>query len=1268
MNVRYSTDMFRIFNTYYFINSMRPLLFVTTILLSFIFSTGAKAQINHVPNPSFEDTLQCVHGLGQITQGCRYWFNNASSDYYNACTPSNVSTPSNLLGYQVPVSGRAYAGAIVGANSIYREYVATQIDSLMPGALYEVSMYVSLADESRWAANGFGILFVDSGQVSGFWSRSKLDTPQVYFNTGIIYDSVNWVKLVQTYVPDKAYDTIYVGAFNAPIAQKVQFYNSKGTEASAYYYIDSVSVVLPDSFYVTFNDTSLCAGDTATIQYFSLNKNLPSGNTFIFQLSDTAGNYQNPDTIATISSNTSGTFQWIVPNNLTPGYRYRIRAVATATGDFSRENRVPIAIGVNVPAKPVATSNSPVCAYDTLKLGATSTSGSSVIYTWAGPQNFDTTWQNPEITDLDTHPGGAYIVTAKLYGCTSKDTVSVEVINSKILNIESFSSPVCEGDSIYLIAKAPDTSTFSWTGPASFTSTSKFPYILNATESAEGKYYLSATHKGCVVDDSANVIVNPLPATFSISSNSPVCLDDSIKLSANTTSSGVYFTWTGPGNYSSYNQAPSIAPSTFSDSGVYHINVQLGSCTINDSVRVIIKESPGTVTASSNSAVCETDTLKLNATATSSSALVYSWSGPGSFTSAQQNPVLPNGVPAMSGDYIVTASINNCFRSDTISATVKPLPVFTATSNSPLCTGIDLQFSASSSFSGVNYVWSGPNSFTANTSNPVIFKALTVHSGTYYVTSELNNCYLYDTLDVNVKPLPDKPVAANNTPLCAGDTIKLTANTTTSGVTYSWTGAASFTSSQQNPEITSSTTGMSGDYYITVTKNGCSSFDTTTVQVKPMPNAVSLSNNSPICEGSTLQLNSGTSSTGVTYTWSGPASFSANSRNTTISNTPTSATGWYVMTVNLNGCNYVDSTQATIHSIPLVQNITASSPVCVGETLNLGTTGITGATYSWSGPASFSSTQQNPSKTTIQITDSGMYYLQVTVNNCVSPQDSVRVKVNPVPFLTIQSNPVDSICSGDPVVFTAFPNNHAGTPTYVWKINGVTSGTGIVFNTTGLNDADKITCEMTEYTKCIANYTDTSNEIKMTVFPWLAPTVSITASPSGPVKPNEYIAFTTVKTNAGVKPGYQWKRNGTDVLGATGNTWAANTLNDNDKISVELTSDYICPSPVTVMSNTITVSILTTITDAAIADNVNLYPNPNNGRFVIEGELTANDKPVKLSVVNALGQVVYRQQLDVHSKKLYHEIDLKHLANSGIYLLRLQQGDADEVVRFSIEK
>src|SRR5690606_31513330 len=114
---------------------------------------------------------------------------------------------------------------------------------------------------------------------------------------------------------------------------------------------------------------------------------------------------------------------------------------------------------------------------------------------------------------------------------------------------------------------------------------------------------------------------------------------------------------------------------------------------------------------------------------------------------------------------------------------------------------------------------------------------------------------------------------------------------------------------------------------------------------------------------------------------------------------------------------------------------------------------------------------------------------------------------------------------------------------------------------------------------------------------------------------------------AGNKPGYQWKRNGQNIQGATSAAWRANTLNDNDEVRVEIISNYKCPQRTTATSNCIDVRILSSVEGNDELSGLTLYPNPNNGRFVLQGKIDGN-QDVHIEIINALAQVVYKDNIE----------------------------------------
>src|SRR6187455_2628326 len=92
---------------------------------------------NLISNGSFEDTVSCPLNYGQIEKSLN-WINPTltTTDYYHLCSVN--CNYDNNNGYQLPRTGVAYAGCILGGlNSNSREYMETAIDSpLIAGECY----------------------------------------------------------------------------------------------------------------------------------------------------------------------------------------------------------------------------------------------------------------------------------------------------------------------------------------------------------------------------------------------------------------------------------------------------------------------------------------------------------------------------------------------------------------------------------------------------------------------------------------------------------------------------------------------------------------------------------------------------------------------------------------------------------------------------------------------------------------------------------------------------------------------------------------------------------------------------------------------------------------------------------------------------------------------------------------------------------------------------------------------------------------------------
>ena len=596
-----------------------------------------------------------------------------------------------------------------------------------------------------------------------------------------------------------------------------------------------------------------------------------------------------------------------------------------------------------------------------------------------------------------------------------------------------------------------------------------------------------------------------------------------------------------------------------------------------------------------------------------------------------------------------------------------------ASSNWNVCQNANIQLSGTFTGSGTyTYSWTGPSSYFGNTLFATIPNAQSGAAGIYTLTVTNNGCSASDTAQVNVINAPAIPTASTNSPVCAGQSLILNA-ASVANATYGWTGPSGYTSSAQNNVRSSATINMSGTYVVTATSTvtGCKSTDTLIVTVNPLPAAVSATNNGPVCSGTLLTLTGNTSSNNTTWVWTGPNGFFSTLQSPFITAASMAAAGTYNATVSLNGCSVSTSTNVVVNAVPAIPTASANTPVCTGQTLNLSASTVAGATYIWSGPSSFSSTLQNPSITSANSTHAGTYTVRASANGCQSQPAPVVVTVVNAPTVFAYPSPKDSICVGGSVTFNASITG-VTSPAYQWYRNGnaITGATSKTYTTTAVNDFDVFYCGVNITTLCATAYTANSAPINMRVLPYMSPLVSITSNPPAgtTVSSGTMISFTATPVNAGNKPKYQWVRNSKDIIGATSNVWGATTLSNNDTICVKIISDYLCPDPQTGFSNCIVVSIESVtngVNNTNTGNKLMVFPNPSNGSFTLQGKWNTKGN-VHATVTNAVGQVVYTENLSVNNGMLNNTIKLQNVS-AGIYTLRLQSEDEYATVKLTIE-
>ena len=447
-----------------------------------------------------------------------------------------------------------------------------------------------------------------------------------------------------------------------------------------------------------------------------------------------------------------------------------------------------------------------------------------------------------------------------------------------------------------LNALACDTSGATFTAPAGYASYSWYDSSMYSTLLGTGQTLtLTATsaitiaviltpYSGYGCPDTLYTHLTPSFLQMHMMKDTTVCFNSGLMLDAHATDivGPLSYTWSpGTGLSCSTCTNPVCSPTTTT---TYYVTVTNPvGCSLTDSVTVNGSFIP--VAISSTNVPCFGDTTGTASVAITGStyiSLTYLWTTyPVQTTSTAFN--------LAAGTYSVTLT-DTVGCTGVLVATITQPPAkilsISAHTHPTTCGGYDGTITLTGLFASstdtITYVFNHITQtvvLTASATGTIVLSGLV--QGTYdsfAIVTGLCPYNMTSSVILTDPPPPGDPYAGSNTPICLGDTLKISVIETTGGCAYSWVGQSGFTSAVQNPVINVVSFADTGWYYITVSIHNCFKTDSTFVMVKPKPLPISF-NNSPICDGDSLYFNSSSSNGANTYYWSGPGAFSSTQQN-----------------------------------------------------------------------------------------------------------------------------------------------------------------------------------------------------------------------------------------------------------------------------------------------------------------------------------------------------------------------------------------------------
>ena len=849
------------------------------------------------------------------------------------------------------------------------------------------------------------------------------------------------------------------------------------------------------------------------------------------------------------------------------------------------------------------------------------------LWHWDWGDTYSTSGQNP-----GTHSysfSGDYSVTLSAQadnGCIDEITKTVSVIGYPTAAVSADGATTfCSGGSVTLTTPSNADFSYDWKrNGSSITGANINSYLVQIS----GSYTIAVTNKGLCTTTSSSVpvVVNSAPSAPLINASGPLtfCQGESVDLSV-TDITGNSYQWKLNGGAVGANSNTYSATA----SGTYSLVVTNSSnCSANslNTVDVVVNPLPTIppVNVSGPTEFCQGSSVELSVASTGGST--YQWENNSTgITGATNNSYLAQ----VSGNYIlrVTNSYNCSSKTENVAITVAAspsAPLISADGSQIICQGDSVGLSITPT-SGYNYQWKlnggtiGTNSHLLSAKSAGTY-SLTVANSIGCSTNSTN------TVDITVNAIPSLPTVnlSGSTSFCQGDSVDLSV-ASNAGYTYQWENSGAAISGANDSKLTASTSGVFA-LRITNTYNCFVRTENITVNVltAPLAPTISAATSTTFCQGDSVLLSVSPVS-GYSYQWRlNGGSIGTNSN----SYTAKTSGSYDLVVANSSGCSAssVSTVPVVVNPLPPVSviSVKGQEKFCSGGSATLSVPVNANYSYAWKK----GTTDLGLNTNTIDVTETGSYFVEIDLAGCTASTDPVSIEVisKPAKPDIDKGTYKPDDCLGETPPMLSVDNIVPGY-TYQWYKNEtpISSSTSIEVIESG-----------NYYLEARYDICASERNLAGITFAEAPPKPVIT--PKGPAV---WLLSTDSKADR-----YVWYYNGAIIQGASGSSFLAGQNMGLYRLAVA--NEDGCFS----FSDTLRIPTgITGIEDIDPFENVKIYPNPTTGMFTIEMNNSIFGELI-IDIFTQNGSKILNIKFQKTTEYFQSQIDLSG-QSSGMYILNL---------------